>query len=728
VGTVLQEATQVGSSAHQDTDINGNFSFAGGYTCPANAYVYIVAYGGNTGANANNPNSLLMAALGSCATLDPSGTSYTGPSIWVDELTTVAAAYALNNFMTITGNASTGYTVGIGTDATNSAAPRAGCVVNSYFPGCTAANATGLADAFATAISLVNTGTGAVNATNGNSGVIPVQFINALGNIVQACVNSTGGGTNSSGAPTAATSSATGITFDSTVCGAFFAYTSYTLNGTPSGTLVTAGNTLQALMNLAKHPAGISGGTLTTNGSAQPFTTCTSGGNQTGTGTISAATCLYNLTPATNFYSGLTAAPPDWTLSVTYPKGTLSSATNTTACNTTTPANNGLYYPWMLATDINDNIAILNQDSGNGYCYNVITMANSGALIGASPLVNSGATVVKLAPIWISTDPYGHAIVPIQGTSGTASTSSIAIYTAAASDGNPSLVQTIGNGSNGANLCTCALLPYFTGVDANGNIFLTDHGAINDQGFITLSTASHNTPGYTGGVAGTAYTGTMENGSMDFDNNFISMAYGGASVYVDVAGGTANPHGSGGTEVNNGYNNDTVMADTLGDIWALGPDSTSAPTKWIASKFTYSAAAPTTVTAATQAATFTPAPSTGTNQGTIDGANVIWLVDAGVTTATNPGYIRSYDTVNNVASAELIGCRMPTATSTVCNNTATGSSGSEIAPFVGPRGVAVDASGNLWVASAYNGTVSEAIGLATPTWPLYVHNGTSNKP
>ena len=674
-----------------------------------------------------------MAALGSCATLDPTGTAYTGPSIWVNELTTVAAAYALNNFINITGNASTGYTVGIGSDAANGAAPKAGCVVNSYYPSCTANIATGLADAFATAISLVNTMTGTVNATNPNGGLIPVQFINALGNITQACVNSTGGGTAGSGAPTAATSSSTGITFDATICGAFFAYTSYTLNGTTSGTLVTAGNTLQALMNLAKHPSGITNGLAASNGAAAtPFVGSCASGNQAASGTtyISAATCLYGLTATQTFYSGLSAAPPDWTLSVTYLKLSESTATNTVSCNGTTPANNGLYYPWTLATDINDNLAILNEDSGSGYCFNVITITNAGASIGASPLTNSGATVVKLDPIWISTDGFGHAIVPVQGTSGTASSSYISVYAAGPNDGNPSVVQTIGNGSNGTNLAIAALLPKFTGVDTNGDIFVTDASASVDQGLITLNTASHSSPSYTGNDAGTAVTGTMEFGSMDFDNNFIVMGYSTSApnVYVDIAGNTstANPYKADAAMLNNGTSNSVVFADTSGDIWTVGPNA-STITSWVVNKQTYTPTAPTAVSAGTQITTFTPAPSTVTNQGAIDGANVIWLLDAGVTTNSNSGYIRSYDTVNNVASPQLVGCRMQTSTSTTCNYFTT-SEGGQVAPFVGPRGAAVDASGNLWVASTYNGSISEVIGIATPTWPLFVHNGTSTKP
>ncbi len=44
------------------------------------------------------------------------------------------------------------------------------------------------------------------------------------------------------------------------------------------------------------------------------------------------------------------------------------------------------------------------------------------------------------------------------------------------------------------------------------------------------------------------------------------------------------------------------------------------------------------------------------------------------------------------------------------------------------RGIAVDAMGNIWVANGTQGQVNEIIGLAAPTLPSYIHNGTSNKP
>jgi alpha-tubulin suppressor-like RCC1 family protein len=75
------------------TDGNGNFNFQ--YTCPAaESLIYVVASGGNAGGGSNTAIKL-MAALGPCGSLQP--------FIVVNELTTVAAVYALNAFSAITG-------------------------------------------------------------------------------------------------------------------------------------------------------------------------------------------------------------------------------------------------------------------------------------------------------------------------------------------------------------------------------------------------------------------------------------------------------------------------------------------------------------------------------------------------------------------------------------------------------------------------------------------------
>jgi len=77
------------------TDGGGNFSLTGDYTCsPSNELVYLVGLGGDASPGIPNPQIALMAALGPCNTLTSS------TFIDVNELTTVAAVYALAPYMT----------------------------------------------------------------------------------------------------------------------------------------------------------------------------------------------------------------------------------------------------------------------------------------------------------------------------------------------------------------------------------------------------------------------------------------------------------------------------------------------------------------------------------------------------------------------------------------------------------------------------------------------------
>ena len=406
VGTALQEATQRGTSAHQDTDSSGNFSFAGGFVCPVGQYAYVVAYGGNTGANAVNPNSVLVAPLGACSALyNPTTNVYLGPTVWVNELTTAATAYALGNFLNVAGDPVNGLTVGIGATATNNATTP--CVANdSFYPTCTATSVNGLGHAFTLATQLVNNTTGQANATTVNGALVPAAEFNALGNILQACVNSTGGGTSSSGSPTS-----TPTTQDGTLCGKLFAYTSYSVtNATTSAvTNYYPTNTLSALQNLAKRPAGA--GTLWD-------TTCSTTTN----GSVPTPTCLFNLAASTPFYGGaITSAPSDWMLSILYLKGAFASSGTTNTCTVTgssntatgqtngtvTATNNGISYPWSMALDINDNVYIANNDNSTENCQNFVAFTNNGASIFTTAWDPTNHEAYSLA-----TDTLGHIIVP----------------------------------------------------------------------------------------------------------------------------------------------------------------------------------------------------------------------------------------------------------------------------------------------------------------------------
>jgi hypothetical protein len=171
------------------TNSSGLFSLSGLYAayCPtSNSLVYMLGLGGNTGYGGNNPASVFVTALApNCSNLP------TAPDVFMNELTTVAAAFALSPFATVS------------TDSFASSAT----------------NAKDMADAFAYANTLVSGYYGTV-FTSG-----PYAKINTLGNVVSECVNTT----------------------DTMPCATFFA------DAEPSGGSAP-NDTLQAILDVVLNP------------------------------------------------------------------------------------------------------------------------------------------------------------------------------------------------------------------------------------------------------------------------------------------------------------------------------------------------------------------------------------------------------------------------------------------------------------------------------------------
>jgi len=182
------------------TDATGSFNITGTYSCGLSSsgttingdtQVYIVAKGGNPGLSSgtNNPALYLMAALGPCSSL--AAMSY----IEINEITTVASAWALAQF--------------------------------AFSPteiGASSTNASGISNAFADAGLLADTSTG-LPAKLSSGLTVETAKLYALANIIATCVNSDG------------TSS----------CSALFAA------ATPLGG-TTPSDTLTAALNITQHP------------------------------------------------------------------------------------------------------------------------------------------------------------------------------------------------------------------------------------------------------------------------------------------------------------------------------------------------------------------------------------------------------------------------------------------------------------------------------------------
>ena len=185
----------LGGAGYVTTDGGGNFTITGTYTCPAGAYVYVLALGGNPGLapGTNNSQLGLMTGLGPCSALLPS------TFIPINEVTTVATAYSLAQFMS-----------------------------SETMVGTSSTNATGIQNAFATINNIFSTPQGlALATTPAGNGVVPQAEINSLANALAACVNSDGAGSPCSTLMTAANVTGTG--------------------GTPI-------DTIQAAINIAQNP------------------------------------------------------------------------------------------------------------------------------------------------------------------------------------------------------------------------------------------------------------------------------------------------------------------------------------------------------------------------------------------------------------------------------------------------------------------------------------------
>jgi hypothetical protein len=193
-------ATKIGSAV-QTTPATGAFTVT--YDCSTaqapGDQLYLVATGSNN-------QVVLMTALGSCGSLQP-GASYT-----INEATTVASVYALQQFMAADGS------------------------IGALITSATSLSYTGLSNAFNTVNNLVDRSSGTVrdhtpdyptnfagDANIVNNSTVPQARINTLANALNACVSSGNG------------------------CSSLFAAATVGSGSAPA-------NTLQAILNIAQNP------------------------------------------------------------------------------------------------------------------------------------------------------------------------------------------------------------------------------------------------------------------------------------------------------------------------------------------------------------------------------------------------------------------------------------------------------------------------------------------
>jgi len=339
------------------TDAGGSFSITGDYTCGDNSsskpvtssnQVYLVATGGDPGVGKNNPALTMVAALGPCGAL--TDTTF----VFVNEMTTVAAAWALAPFATSAPN--------IASSATNSA---------------------GITNAFLDAALLVDTTTGAT-ATLPSNLTVETGKLSALGDAIASCVNSDG----------------------STACGPLFS--AATVNGTAPT------DTFTAALNIVHNPGQNVAAVYNAIGTYVPFpTTLTKAPNDwtmslTITGGGLASPNVLGVDSQNNIWVGNQDGP----LSAFNPQGTPLSATGYGGGDGATIAQ-----VYGLAVDPSDNIWVTNYNGGGGKGSVTKFYGASSGQIGVSPQPTGYSDGSIQYPFALQADPNGNIYIANSGTS-----------------------------------------------------------------------------------------------------------------------------------------------------------------------------------------------------------------------------------------------------------------------------------------------------------------------
>lgn len=645
--------------------------------CPSGEYAYVTAYGGTTGSK-TNPGSLLMVPIGLCSSnYSFSGglNTYTGPFLWIDEITTAVSAYALGNFMTVTDDG----VINIGAPATNHGTASSSSATPS---------AAGLARAFANALAIVNISSGLPRSyTNGGTsastgGVIPVAELDLIGNMLQACVNTNGPtGTN------------TATSNDGTPCGKL-----YSLTTPPQGVaspLPVPTNTMEAMLDLARYPNP----TLNTWDS-----TCTTAGG----GTKSATSCLFGLVAgiSSGYTGALTTAPPDWALAVTYGSGY--GAQTGSSCASTTVACPGLVYPYYVALDYQDNVYVLNQDASTSTIQNIIALSPTGAPLWATPN-DSTYTQIKM----LSTDTAGHVL----GTNATTNSGSgVVNYLRSFNTADGSLFGSAATGTS---------FPTANAVDSNNNVYYQSTSPSTNLRRFTYDGSNPTTP-YTEQTF-TTLTSSSVDGPLQIvlDSNldvFAQEPSSGGVYKVDYALNV----GSVATPSYTAYNTVSVSGSVVSTgAFGITMDASGNAYAGAATGFTKITRTVTGTGGSATASLTAGSAVLGTplNNGTVDYFHYLYTDGAGnIISPDNdngggPAGIQVLDVadVGSGTPISLGGYKGCFVSGTACGSSANPPSTN--VPAYSPRGLAIDSAGDVYVVSGAIKTLAEYIGVAAPTWP-----------
>jgi hypothetical protein len=540
------------------TNSSGNFVLTGNYStsaCTSTTQVYITVTGGNAGAGYNNALAL-MAALGPCLNLTPS------TFININEVTTVAAVFALQQFFGVIQG--TTFDEDIATNATSQSVQ-------------------GMINAFQTAQLLANVSTGIANSTVGGASIEAAK-INSLANTIAACVNSSGASSITCQALFSEATPANSPSPVDTIQALLYIAANPGNNVSSLFTLATASSPFVPSLPIAPFDWTL-GVTYTGDGLNEPYLlTSDANGNVWIAGEASGAEALVELTTAGTPATGSPflvnkidlpqAILPDtlgniW-LTAAGSSGSDGnrlysfSPTTSSATGHTLPTSPANCSPYAMAIDSADDLFFAcnslgylyefpNQTSGTPSSTNLPAYSSTPTQLGALGTASDGMAIDQLGNIWVANTK-------------TSSSSSVTEYAA-------------GNYATVANTFTPASGPVGIAADHNNNVWTAASGTLYEYAY---NSGSYTANTFTGGgldnaaylaidgagniwvananpttVSGTQYVSMSEfnNSGIALSPNAVSGTAPGGYAHVNTAGNPV-PRG--------------LTIDPSGNVWMSG--------------------------------------------------------------------------------------------------------------------------------------------------------------
>lgn len=678
------------------TDASGNFSITGDYVCPAavvsggasyNSEIYVAVLGGNPGGGVNAVSALL-AALGPCAA--GSDLSLTIPFVTVNEVSTVATVWALQQFM----SAPTG-------------------VAGSFQIGAPTTNLIGLQNAFAMVPQLEVLGTGATAATIGTASP-EYDKIYTLADVLASCINSNDTSTNCTNLFASVTPPGTMLS----------------TSGVAASTLNAPADTVQAAWMMAQFPTNINDGACGETGAA-----------------------FLCVTPNPPFV-GLAGAPNDWTLAVGFaPKFNNTQVvnapfavaidgygnawlTNTGSNSVVTLSPNGA----AMAAPVTSYTVAAN----SGYAASLASKGVTAASYTRTISHPRGITIDSNGNAWLA-DYNGSSAsageTAISGTSFTCTGTNETCYFGTVAKFPAATAAGVAGTADVTGYYTPSF-PFIGAADANGNVYFNMAGGSTAYGSKLVGKLDGN-GNYTAGasIGSNPFGIAIDNNTTVTSGPLVWVAdqkacttttgvIGTAGVVLEMlTGSMTTPSGTGMTGANTGCTSsvhDTITAstgpmtglatDSLNNLWMVNSSTlltNSGAGGGAVNTVTYAIPTPSTgiVATGTAASASTAIPADASTAGTgglmnpqyvaVDGAGDAWVSNYGASSV-------SAFHVANVGASNMAIQALSSGSGFV--HTETGSA------INTAEGIAIDPSGNVWVANSGSGAryVTVLVGAAVP--------------